>query len=339
MKVVPIIHCFDHNYVLPAGVAFQSLLEKAKTPDVIYALHVIGSDISEEDKCLLNGIVARFANATIDYCVPPELELPEYRARGNFTKDMFYKLLIPDLFPQYDRVLVSDVDVVYAGDVAPLYDELAADEEVYVCGTEDVGFSVWRARGILKDSGAPSCFKRYDRNMSQEERSRLFMGVGLFVMNSRLFRRDGMSEKCIEFARNNFDRLVLPEQDVINIVCHPKVKLVSSRYMAIAGYEPNYRRLTDAERAANPAWDEMFANPVQIHYASGIKPWKYPQCPCSKLWFEALLASGLFDRWREWYDSFMLPYMRMATGKTFLDFTIPLHKGKRLHLRVHKERF
>lgn len=337
MTAIPIIHCFDHNYVLPAGVAFQSLLEKAKTPDVIYALHVIGTGLTEEDKALLSSIVGKFCNATLNFIVAPELSLPEVHS-GNLSKDVFYKMLVPELFPQYDVVLIADVDVAYAGDAADLYNMLSCKEDYYVCGTEDVGYASWHKRGILRDLGAHKSFRRYFKKMSSEEIGKLAMGCGFFAMNTRLCRQDGMSSRWMDFAKENFRRLYLLEQDVINIVCHPKVKLVSSRYMAIAGYEPNYRRLTDAERAANPAWDEMFANPVQIHYASGIKPWKYPQCPCSKLWFEALLASGLFDRWREWYDSFMLPYMRMATGKTFLDFTIPLRKGKKLHFRLHKER-
>ena len=337
MTAIPIVHCFDHNYVLPAGVAFESLLEHACRDDVVYVLYVIGTGLTDDDKALLAGIVGKFKNAQLEFLPPPKLPLPDLK-QGNFSRDMFYKMLVPDLLPQYDTVLVSDVDVVYGGDVADLYFELKSDEEYYVCGTGDVGYASWRQSGILKDSGAPKFFRRYLRKMSQDERDRLTMGVGFFAMNAKMCRRDGMCSKWLDFAIGNFSRLVLPEQDVINICCYPKVKLISSRYMAIAGYEPNYSKMTESERKANPAWDEMFAHPVQIHFASGIKPWKYPQCPCSKLWFEALLASGLFDRWREWYESYMLPYTSLSTGKSLFDFTIPLRKGKKLHFRLHKER-
>ena len=173
--------------------------------------------------------------------------------------------------------------------------------------------------------------------MSKEELDKLYVGVGLFGMNLRLFRQDRMSTSCIEFAKNNMNRVLLPEQDVINICCHPKIKLVGSHYMAIAEFEPYYKRLTNEEREANPSWDEMFANPVQIHYAAGIKPWKYPQCPYSRQWFESLFAAGLFDSWRGWYERFMAPYVRMTIGKRLLDITIPLHKNKQLHVRIHKE--
>jgi len=337
MTEVPIVHCFDHNYVLPAGVAFRSLLAHARHADVMYVLYVIGSGLTDDDKALLDGIVGKFENARLEFLPPPELPLPKLK-RGNFSRDMFYKMLVPDLLPQYDTVLVSDVDVVYAGDVADLYFELDGDENYYVCGTADVGYASWRGHGILKDMGAPKFFRRYFKKMSQAERDRLVMGVGFFAMNARLCRRDGMGRKWMDFAIGNFSRLLLPEQDIINICCHPKIKLVGSRYMAIAGFEPAYRSLTAEERAANPAWNEMFANPVQIHYASGIKPWKYPQSACSKQWFEACLDAGLFDRWRDWYARFMQPYTQMTMGKKLVDCAIPLGRGRKLHLRLHKEK-
>ena len=336
MKTIPSVHCFNHNYVLPAGVAFYSLLQHACTPNARYAIHVIGTGLTDDDMSLLGDIVARFPQATLEFHDPPRLDLPVRRNLGNFSADIFYKMAIPEILPQYDGVIVSDVDVVYADDVASFANELRADEDCYLCGTPDIGFSAWRGSGILRDAGAPKSFRRYERLFTEEERKELVIGVGLFAMDGRLCRADGMTRRWLDFAKANFKRLILPEQDVLNICCHPRIKVVSSRFMAIAGYEPEYRTLSESQRAANPAWDEMFAHPVQIHYASAIKPWKFPHCACSRLWFEACLAAGLFDRWREWYARFMARHMRTMFGKRLLDVRLPF--GRRIfHVQCHKE--
>ncbi|MBO6067190.1 MAG: glycosyltransferase family 8 protein, partial [Kiritimatiellae bacterium] len=94
MTEVPIVHCFDHNYVLPAGVAFRSLLAHARHADVMYLLYVIGSGLTDDDKALLDGIVGKFENARLEFLPPPELPLPKLK-RGNFSRDMFYKMLVP----------------------------------------------------------------------------------------------------------------------------------------------------------------------------------------------------------------------------------------------------
>lgn len=338
MKSIPVVYCFNHSYVMQAGVAFQSMLEHAKTPNTKYSIHVIGSQLTEEDKAALGKIVCRFQQAEIRFHESPRLDIPRYHSAGNLSQDMFYKMTPPLLFPQYERVVVSDADVVYMDDVAQMFEELSAEEDIYLCGVEDVGYAALRGHGILRDVGAPRFFRRYDRQMSESERSKLVVNTGFMVMNLRLCRKDGMAERWISFTRQNFKRLVLPDQDVLNICSHPKIKAAPSRFMAFAEYEPIYQSISAAKRAENPAWDEMYSNPVMVHYTSGIKPWKYPQSACSRLWFEACMRAGLFDEWRKWYANFMMPQTRTMTGKRLVNAAIPLGKGKTLHIQIHKER-
>ena len=338
MTEIPIVQCFDHDYVLPAGVAFQSMLEYAKAPETIYVLHVIGTGLTDADKDLLSGIVAKFPQAQLVFHNPSELDIPKYTGSGNLSQDVFYKMTPPLLFPEYKKVVVADLDVVYAGDIAEMYNGLSEEEDVYMLGVEDIGYAAMRETGILKEYGAPRFFKRYYRQMSKEERSKLVLNTGFFCMNLELCRKNRLTERCIQFAKDNFDRLVLLDQDILNICCAPRIKKAPSRFMAFAEYEPVYRNLTPEQLYGNPSWEEMYANPLMIHYTSGIKPWKYPQSACSRLWFEACMRAGLFDEWRKWYANFMMPQTRTMTGKRLVNAAIPLGKGKTLHIQIHKER-
>ncbi|QRZ21893.1 hypothetical protein H9L11_11915 [Vibrio sp. sp1] len=45
MQVIPIVHCFDNNYVIPAAVAFYSLLEKSDK-NYKYQIYVLHEDIT-----------------------------------------------------------------------------------------------------------------------------------------------------------------------------------------------------------------------------------------------------------------------------------------------------
>ncbi|MEG2414402.1 MAG: glycosyltransferase [Kiritimatiellia bacterium] len=324
MRTIPIIHCFDHNYILPAGVCFQSLLATAN-PDTFYALHVIGTALTDEDKETLLTIVRKFPNASLEFIEAPALDLPGGGeiSSGNLSKDVFYKMLIPELFPQYDVAIVTDVDVVYKNDIATAFDYLSADDDAYFCGTEDIGYSVWHNKGILRELGAPKFFVRYNRLFSSEERAALKVGAGFCLFNCKRMRENNIPQRCLEFARKNFSRLLLLEQDVLNIVCASKVKTMPSRFMAIAYYDKYYQELTAEQRAKNPAWDEMFSDPVQIHYASGIKPWKYPASPLADPWFKALFDSGLFDRWRLWFDHYLHPYEEVKKTRDLFEFSVP----------------
>ena len=41
--------------------------------------------------------------------------------RDYYTKTTYFRLFIPDLYPQYDKVLYLDSDIVVLGDIAELY--------------------------------------------------------------------------------------------------------------------------------------------------------------------------------------------------------------------------
>ena len=63
MNIIPVMHCFDNNYVLHACISFYSMLEHADT-SYFYKLYVIGNEILEENKQKLFDIVAKFSNAS-----------------------------------------------------------------------------------------------------------------------------------------------------------------------------------------------------------------------------------------------------------------------------------
>jgi lipopolysaccharide biosynthesis glycosyltransferase len=335
MTIIPIVHCFDNNYVIPAAVAFHSLLSPAKSADTLYVLHVIGRGLSEEDRELLRSIVDRFQNAQIVFHEPPDMGI-ELATNSVFSVDVFSKMAVPDILTD-DVALIADVDVVYDGDVADFYHELKADDDYWLCGTADIGYSAWRGKGILRDTGELKFFRRYSKFMSKQEREKLLIGVGFFAMNLKRCREDGAVEKWMAFAKKNIKRVLLPEQDVFNICSWPKIKIVSSRYMAIAAYMPRYEKMTAVERGENPAWDDMYANPVQIHYASGIKPWKYPASPMAGKWFDACVTAGMLHQWRAWYGKLMTDLTRFSLSRKIIDLIFCIGHRK-FHLIFSREK-
>lgn len=335
MDTIPILHCFDHNYVLQAGVCFHSLLSHT-SPTRHYVLHVMATGLTAEDKDLLQGIVGHFRNATLVFDNPPKLDLPDLKG-GNFSKALFYKLALANLYPQYDRAIVSDVDVVYADDIALAYDVLPVDSSAYLAGPLDVTYASWRGEGILRDLGAPKSLRRYFSNFSAEERSQLRVGAGFMTFNLRRMREEQIPDRCFSFAKKNFKRLVLPEQDVLNLICGEDIVFYPPRMMAIASYATRYHSMTPAEKEDNPAWEAMFSHPVQIHYATGIKPWKYPASPMADLWFNALLDSGLFARWRTWIDNELNGEKNFLKRKRLFQWRIPLGKRRTLSFELTKE--
>lgn len=161
--------------------------------------------------------------------------------------------------------------------------------------------------------------QHYLKSFTAAERDKLRIGAGMLVYNLKKLRAAGRSKEWLDFAVRNAARAILPEQEVFGLVRGDLIKVLPLRFMAVAEHAPRYDAMTAAERAANPAWDEMYRAPVQLHYASRIKPWKYLGSARAELWFAALARAGLVEEWRRWYADFSAPMVAESLAKRIFD--------------------
>ncbi len=287
-QIVPIMHCFDDNYVIPASVSFLSMLENAN-PRYFYKLYVLHTDISEKNQNTLNSIVSKFNNADLQFIDMNNKFNDEFdvmKTKAHYSKEILYKLLAPTIFPQYEQIIITDVDVVFCGDIAEIYDEGQFDE--YIAGIA--------YHNVLEN------FMRntYEAQFSSEEIRKLLIGAGLLCVNLKKMREDGMEAKCVAYLEQNLHRLKQPEQDVLNLVCYPKIKLLPERFMVCTYL---YNMIENNEFFGNEitlgkqdkVWiKEALSKVIQLHYAGAQKPWNTPTCTKSDVWFSYLLKTPFF---------------------------------------------
>lgn len=287
-QIIPIMHCFDDNYVIPASVSFLSMLENAN-PRYFYKLYVLHTDISEKNQNTLNSIVSKFNNADLQFIDMNNKFNDEFdvmKTKAHYSKEFLYKLLAPTIFPQYEQIIITDVDVVFCGDIAEIYDEGQFDE--YIAGIT--------YHNVLEN------FMRntYEAQFSNEEIRKLLIGGGLLYMNLKKMREDGMEAKCVAYLKQNAHRLKQAEQDVLNLVCYPKIKLLPERFMVctylydmIENNEFFGNEITLGEQ--DKVWiKEALSKVIQLHYAGAQKPWNTPTCTKSDVWFSYLLKTPFF---------------------------------------------
>ena len=311
---ISIIHCFDHNYVLPAAVAFRTLLEHAVTPGAVYDLHVLGSGITEEDRALLEGIVAAFPQARLSFRTPPPHPVPAdvLPRKGHYSPDLYYKLMVPELYPELDHAVLADVDVVWEDDVAKVGQALPADGSARIAGAWDPGYAAYHREGLYP-TGRP-LIRRYARCFSADELDRLRISAGLMVFDLKGLRCDGETGKWIDFARKNAYRAILPEQEPINLVTSDRIVTLPQSFMA------------DAGSFGHPRWREVFCPTVMLHFASREKPWKYPGAPLADRWFAACARAGLIETWRRFYADWSHPLADFSLAKKPVDLSFSLRR-------------
>lgn len=131
MNIVPIVFSFDNNFILPACVCMSSLLMNAKK-DTFYDIFILHSPNIELEKEQLDKLLVFYKNCRIQYRAVDDIFENSFEIRG-ITVATYYRLLIPEVIPEYDKIIYSDVDVIFRSDLFEIY--MNTDlENAYVAG-------------------------------------------------------------------------------------------------------------------------------------------------------------------------------------------------------------
>lgn len=287
MKItIPIMHCFDNNYAIGAGVAFYSMLEHADSA-YEYAIYVLHSDISNDNQKKLQETVSKFGNARLTFVYMNNALCDLFESTGNkayWTKETFYKFFAPSVLAEHDKAMIADVDVVYLGDISKNFLSFDLAENYYLAAHRSF---------CVKGSGLEQWFySRYRGKFSDEEIKKLVVGGGYLIFNLRLMREHNCQYNFLQYAFSNAHRLVQVEQDVIALVCQPKIKYLPGNSVVYPYCYDMYKSDHDYVNDQYYSEDEIrFAlnNPIQIHYtAMSIKPWKNRNALKGDIWWKYL---------------------------------------------------
>ena len=290
-KEIPLMFCFDNNYVIPAAVAFYSLLEHANK-EYYYKLYVLHTDISPRNQEKLKENVKEFSEFSELIFVDMENKFEDLwetiATKGHFSKEVMYKILVASIFPIYDKIIVSDVDVVFLNDISESYLDLDVSEDYYLAGTKIIGKMKWY-------------MDQYLQWFSEEEVEKLsgFCG-GYIVFNLKKLREDNMEEKFIKCFETEGHRINQMEQDVLNLCCYPKTKKLPLKYVACSYMWDEYKTEEDKETDVFYKKEEIedaMENTVQLHYATSRKPWKNVDSTKSEVWFEYLAKTNFLEEY------------------------------------------
>ena len=304
--MIPIVFAFDHNLLLPAQICLSSLLVNANK-GVIYDIYIL---YPETDNILLedfNSVISQYDNCRLQLKPIGNIFTNAFEIRG-ITSPAYYRLLIPELILEYDKVIYSDVDVIFRMDLSELYSINLGDN--YLAATRDLGLN-------LSQDGID-----YIHSMSELEIGN-YLQSGFIVLNSEKIRKDGLVN---EFIRHAERKLKFQDQDILNIVCKGRVKWLPLEYN-MTDYSFYYAQ---RERGRLYRWfnDETINNAMQtgnLHF-NGHKPWK-KYCVNFDIWWEYYRKSPFYDE--QFYFDFY--YNKLDE----LD-TLPLLKRIKILLRYFR---
>ena len=240
-ETVPVFFATDDNYAPYLGVAIRSLVECA-APDVFYDINLLIDRLSEDNIKRLSCLARD--NVKISFVrVSDKLDRLGHmlHLRDYYTRATYFRFFIPALFPQYDKGLYLDCDIVLCRDAAELFHTPLGDK-MLAAAPEEV---------MLKYD----IFGRYTEAVLEIDRHAYF-SAGVMVMNLEKMRKVSLEEQFVDIlGRRKFP--VTQDQDYLNVLCRGDFVMLSAEW--------NTTSFPDA----------TLKKPALVHYKINWKPWHY----------------------------------------------------------------
>jgi len=262
-EIIPIFFTIDDGFAPFLGVALHSMVQNASKAHR-YKVIVLHQGISEQNKLRLASLATE--NFEIEF-IPMEGRLEGItdrmcnRLRADFfTLTIYFRLFIPAMFPEYDKGIYLDSDIIVPGDISELYHVELGDNLL--------GAAVDPAVVHIPE------FSKHAELRVGIDRNRYF-NSGVLLMNLKRLREVDLDRRFLELLNTYHFECVAPDQDYLNAMCSGKVVYLPA------------------------TWDAMpsgfcvpMPHPDLIHYNLFAKPWHYDCVPYEHFFWRYAGSSG-----------------------------------------------
>lgn len=255
-KIVPIVMATNDNYAPYLSVTLQSISEHL-SEDAYCDIYVFHSGLQRKyiQSFEMAGRWKNIRVACID--VSAIAVAQETYCRAHYSVEMYYRILIPELLGNYDKVLYLDCDLVLNRNVEDLY-------EIDVSGYDLAG---------VKNFCNQSMYNWIANNLKLDPGT--YVNSGVLIFNNNNFRENNSKEKCFELLQSR-DFLACPDQDMLNYACRGRIKIIDSGWNFQWHHGFKKYKLADTIDFSVPDLQNAMAKRYIVHFTSGVKAWSHP---------------------------------------------------------------
>ena len=265
-KTIPIVFAAGNNYMAIFATCLQSLIEHLNV-EYDYDVVLIQTDVCNENKEKLLAMCDSYKNFSLRFfdatCLLSGYKL---KANAHISEETYYRFLIQEALPDYDKVLYLDSDLVINGDISELY-EIDINDYV-LAATRDPDF-------LGQINGANRETMEYIKTDFRMKDPYNYFQAGVLLFNEKKMRKKHSLREWLDLASVPH---LYNDQDVLNLECEGEVKFVDMKWGMIVDHD--HSRVKDVISFAPDAIQKEYAlahtNPMIIHYAGFKKPWYDP---------------------------------------------------------------
>ncbi len=188
-----------------------------------------------------------------------------------FTLTIYFRLFIPLMFPQFDKGIYIDSDVVVTSDIAELFDIDIKDNFIGACRD----YSIADIPPLVS----------YTENAVGVNGNE-YINSGVLLMNLKKMRENDFEGHFLNLLNTYHFDSIAPDQDYINAICNGKIHYLSQEWDTM------------------PDSSTPVENPKLIHYNLFSKPWCYDGIKYADEFFKYASDCGYIEEINEYKKNY-----------------------------------
>ncbi len=207
-------------------------------------------------------------------------------SQKRFSKMIMCRLLLASIFPQYEKIIMFDVDTLFVGDISesffiPLETHYfgAVREKDLIAMDRNSAKDLYELRQMhAKSIGVADAFPDLEQAQILFDN---YFNAGFLALNLKSWRKENLENQLIGFFLLKNEKLLFNDQDALCFVCRGRILELPYSYNAHPSFldTPSFPSIKEAR---------------MLHFW-GDKPWKLLSVIGAKKWHEALIQTPFKD--------------------------------------------
>lgn len=271
---IPIFFTVDNNYAPFLATAINSAV-KNSSDNRKYRAIILYQELSRENIEKLSKLAKD--NFSVEfYAMKNSFDAITDRMSNRlrcdyFTLTIYFRLFIPLMFPQFDKGIYIDSDVVVTSDIAELFDIDIKDNFIGACRD----YSIADIPPLVS----------YTENAVGVNGNE-YINSGVLLMNLKKMRENDFEGHFLNLLNTYHFDSIAPDQDYINAICNGKIHYLSQEWDTM------------------PDSSTPVENPKLIHYNLFSKPWCYDGIKYADEFFKYASDCGYIEEINEYKKNY-----------------------------------
>lgn len=299
-------------YTIYLSAMLASIVENA-SDEYNYDITVLESGIRKDNKKALQLLQEGHDNVSIRfYNVKEKMANVHLKATGHISVETYYRLLIPEVFINYEKILFLDSDMTVHADMAELFN------------MDVTGYMVAAAHDqccLAFLNGNDKSFAKYCKEALKLKNPYDYFQAGVMLLNLTRFREKYTQKEIFEIATARQYRYV--DQDIMNVLCEGEVKHLDLEWDVFPDFGPYEYEFMPYY--LQKQYEKARQNPKICHHTGPNKPW-------SELFADTMQTERFWRRARKspLYEQILFRTMMTAAGM----YHVGEIQNKKLGVRV-----